>query len=157
MNMDDLQNDGVYVKDKDGSQVHIGWDGIHVEEAVKNEAVRVDNYEIYEKGRKYDKEWVLRYKNFPFALVIVVLYILLGAVFNAWHPAWLLFLVIPLWHSFLEAVKKDNANAFAYPVLATLLFLCAGFFFGAWHPGWVLFLTIPVYYALISNLTKKED
>lgn len=147
----------VYVKDKDGSEVYVGWDGIHIEEPANDESVHIDKSDVYINGEKYDKEWLKRIHHFPFAVVICVAYILLGALFNTWHPGWLLFLLIPLWHSFWEAVRKENAHIFAYPVLTVVLFLCMGFFFHLWHPSWVVFLTIPVYYSLVTYLTGKEN
>ena len=83
-------------------------------------------------------------------LAIVITYILIGCLFNAWHPGWVIFLFIPIWHSIVEAISKRNANHFAYPVLATLVFLILGVFGGLWHPGWVVFITIPLYYAFIN-------
>lgn len=147
--------EGVPVRDKDGSEVHVGWDGIHVEDRNKDDDV--DENGVFVSGKRYDKEWFEHHRHFPFDIVIVVAYIILGAAFNAWHPGWLLFLLIPLWHSFLDAVRKEDANAFAYPVLATLMFLCAGFFLKMWHPGWAIFLTIPLYYSLVSYLNRRED
>lgn len=148
--------EGVHVKDKDGSEVHVGWNGIHVDET-KGDHVHIDKNGVYINGRKYDREWLRAYHRLPVTALLVVLYIFLGVFFSAWHPAWLLFLLPPLWYSFIEAVERRNPHVFAYPVLATLLFLCVGIFFGAWHPGWVIFLTIPVYYPLVSFLMGKED
>lgn len=153
--------DGVHIKDKDGSEVHIGWDGIHVDNnGAGEESVHIDKRGVYVNGKKYDKNWIYRGSHFPFAIFITVLYIILGVFFFAWHPAWMLFLLIPIWHSFVGAVNHRNANMFAYPVLATLLFLAGGFFWGTWHPGWVIFITIPLYYALVSyiqNPRKEEE
>lgn len=149
---------GVHVKDKDGSEVHVGWDGIHVDDRMSRDNVHIDKNGVYVNGKKYDKEWFKHYNHFPFALLISLLYLIIGAFFNAWHPGWLLFLLIPLWHSFVAAANSRNAHNFAYPVLAALLFLCIGFFLNAWHPGWVIFLTIPVYYSLVSYIRslRKE-
>lgn len=149
--------EGVHVKDKDGSEVHVSWDGIHVDDRRKGDEVHIDKNGVYVNGEKYDREWLKRTHHFPIAIVIAVAYIFIGVVFNAWHPGWLLFLLIPLWHSFVEAVQKENAHVFAYPVLAALLYLCLGFFFKMWHPGWIIFLTIPVYYSLVSYLSGKTD
>ncbi len=141
---------GVHVKDKDGSEVHVGWDGIHVDEKKRGDNVHIDKNGVYVNGEKYDKEWFTQHNHFPFALLITVLYLFIGIFFSAWHPGWMLFLLIPLWHSFISAVKRKNAHIFSYPVVATIVFLFVGFFFGAWHPGWVVFLTIPLYYAFVS-------
>ena len=148
--------EGVHVKDKDGSEVHVGWDGIHVDDRKRGDEVHIDGNGVYVNGERYDREWLVMHGHLPFTAVISLLYLIMGFVFGAWHPAWLLFLLIPIWHSFLEAVRRDNANVFAYPVLATLLFLCAGIFRGAWHPGWVIFLTIPIYYPVVSYLAGKD-
>lgn len=150
--------EGVHVKDKDGSEVHVGWDGIHVDDRKAGNHVQIDKNGVYVNGKKYDEEWFDGYiRRFPFALCIIVLFLVIGPVFNAWHPGWMLMLLIPLWYSFLEAVKRRNPHVFAYPVLAVLLYLCVGFFFHAWHPGWVIFLTVPLYYPIVSSLTGKGD
>lgn len=149
--------EGVHVKDKDGSEVHVGWDGIHVDDKKKGDNVHIDRNGVYVNGQKYDREWFAGCHHLPMTLLIIVLYFFVGFFFDAWHPAWMLFLLIPLWYSFVGAVEHRNAHVFAYPILATLCFLCAGFFFGAWHPGWVIFLTIPLYYSMVSYLTGKAD
>ena len=143
--------EGIHVRDKDGSEVHVGWDGIHVDDRKRGDNVQSDRDGVYVNGKKYDK-----YRQFPISILILVMYLCIGIFWGAWHPGWLLFLLVPLWHSFVEAVKHRNPYIFAYPVLAALLFLCIGIFWGAWHPGWVVFLTIPVYYPMVSFLERKE-
>ncbi len=152
----DVGLEGVHIKDRDGSEVHIGWNGIHVDDKEKGDNVHIDRKGVYVNGKKYDR-YSIFFRNFPFAALICILYVIIGTLFQAWHPGWLLFLLIPLWYSFVSAVKHENANLFAYPVLATLLFLGAGFFWGIWHPGWIIFLTIPLYYALIPYFAGEED
>lgn len=142
---------GVHVKDKNG-EVHVGWDGIHVDDKKKGDNVHIDKKGVYVNGEKYDKEWISHHAHFPMFLVIMIAYIVIGCMWNAWHPGWLLFLLVPIWHSLVDAIEKKNAHHFAYPVLATLIFLCLGIFYMAWHPGWVVFLTIPLYYSLVSYI-----
>lgn len=96
------------------------------------------------------RERFARMAKFPFAAFIGVLYVILGACFCAWHPAWLLFLLIPIWHSLVSAIMHKQPAKLAYPVVATLMYLSMGFFWGWWHPGWVVFLTIPLYYPLVK-------
>lgn len=107
-------------------------------------------------GQKYDKEWYSHHHHFPMWIVIAVLYFVIGVMWNAWHPGWLLFLFIPIWHSLVEAIYRKNPNCFAYPIFATLVFLCLGFFGFLWHPGWVVFLTIPLYYSLTSWIRDRR-
>lgn len=148
---------GVHVKDKDGSEVHIGWDGIHVDDKRVGENVHIDKEGVFINGKKWEGWKISWLWSFPFSAIICILYLLIGFMFGAWHPGWLLFLLIPIWYSFAGAVKKGNATIFAYPVLATLVFLCAGFWFDIWHPAWMIFLTIPLYYSLASRLSGQWE
>lgn len=143
---------GIHVVDKDGTEVRVGWDGIHVDDKSSNERVDIDKDGVFVNGVEYDGSWYKSHQQqkFPMTVIIILVYIFISAFFNLWHPGWLLFLLIPLWYTLVEAIYKKNAHIFAYPVLATLLFLISGFYANAWHPGWVLFLTIPVYYSLVS-------
>jgi asparagine N-glycosylation enzyme membrane subunit Stt3 len=121
--------------------------------------VDIDTNGVFVNGEQYDHKWFMkeyRYK-FPFALLIVVAYLIMGSFFELWHPGWLIFLFIPIWYSFVEAIHKKNANIFAYPVVAVLLFLVIGFYWQAWHPGWVIFLSIPLYYSFIVYLKGMAD
>lgn len=140
---------GVHVRDKDGSEVHVGWDGIHIDD---RDNIHIDKNGVFVNGEKYDNEWFKQYhrQKFPMVLLITIGYILLGFFYNLWHSGWILFLLIPIWYSFVEAVYKKNAHLFAYPVFTTLAFLMLGFFGGHWHPGWAVFLTVPLYYSLVS-------
>lgn len=142
---------GIHVKDRDG-EVHVGWNGIHVEDGKKGDVVSVDKNGVYVNGEKKEKEWFYHHTHFPIFLVIMVVYFIIGAVWNAWHPGWLLFLLVPVWNSLVEAIEKKDANRFAYPVLVTLIYLCLGIFWFLWHPGWVVYLTVPLYYAVINYL-----
>ena len=146
---------GIHVKDKDG-EVHVGWDGIHVDDRKKNDSVRIDKKGVYVNGEKYDKHIFSHHKHFPVALIIVITYVLIGCVWNAWHPGWLIFLLIPIWDSLLEAIERSDAAKFAYPVLTALVFLCLGIFAFLWHPGWFVFLTVPLYYSLVEYYKDKK-
>lgn len=147
---------GIHVKDKNG-EVHVGWSGIHVDDKRKDDHVHIDKSGVYVNGERYDKKWHFHYHSFPMWIVISVLYIVIGVVWNAWHPGWLLFFFVPIWHSLLEAIRQRNPNCFAYPVFATLVFLCLGIFGFCWHPGWVVFLTIPLYYSLVAWLRGEKE
>lgn len=139
---------GVHVKDKDG-EVHVGWDGIHVNES-RGDEVHIDKKGVYVNGERKDKEWISHHARFPIAIIVVIAYLIIGCVWNAWHPGWLIFFFIPIWDSLIEAIEKRRPEKLAYPVLMALVFLCLGLFFGMWHPGWVVFVTIPLYYSLVS-------
>ncbi len=81
-------------------------------------------------------------------ILSVLIYCVLGACFRMWHPAWIIFLVIPCIITLIEAIRKRNWKIFAYPVFVTALFLWIGCAHRIWHPTWILFITIPLYYVL---------
>lgn len=88
----------------------------------------------------------------PMPLIITIIYFIIGVMYGAWHPGWMLFLLVPIWTTLVSAIRRKNANYFAYPVLAALIYLCLGFFSFAWHPGWIIFLTVPLYYSVVSYI-----
>lgn len=146
---------GVHVKDKDGSEVRVGWDGIHVDDMKKHENVHIDKKGVYVNGKEYKKEdWKNYYQqehyHFPIDMIVVLLYILIGIFYQMWGIGLLIFLLIPLIHSIISGIRHKDPNHFAYPVLITGIFLLLGFYKDMWHPGWVLFLTIPIYYSMIA-------
>lgn len=101
------------------------------------EQEHIDQNGIHTKREKHNNGWFPRRHYFPMWAVISLLYILIGVIWNAWHPGWLLFFLVPIWHSLVEAFYKKNPNCFAYPVFATLVFLCLGFLASAGIPaGW---------------------
>lgn len=151
---------GIHVKDKDGSEVHVGWDGIHVDDKKRNDNVHIDKHGVYVNGEKQEKNWFMHHGHFPVTILVIVVYLGLGICLDAWHPGWLLLLLIPLLESLIEAIYKKNAHMFAYPVLALGVFLSLGIFKGLWHPGWAVFLTIPVYYSIVAyiqGLCRKKE
>ena len=89
-------------------------------------------------------------------LLIIVAYVLLGSLLNLWGQAWVLFLLIPVIPSILDAIFYKNMKRFVYPVFIAFLYLtlCVWFPGGLWHPLWVMFLTIPLYY-IIGDLIEK--
>ena len=111
--------------------------------------VQIDENGDYVNGEKNEGVWSLLY-SFPMPILIIIVYLIIGFKFGAWHPGWLLFLLIPIWYTLIAAVVKRNIYCFAYPVLAALIYLCLGIFWNLWHPGWIIFLTIPLYYSVSS-------
>ena len=53
------------------------------------------------EAEKYEEEQAnIFWLRFPYPLVVTVIYLLLGFTFNVWHPAWILFVTIPIYYSF---------------------------------------------------------
>ncbi|MGN1041024.1 MAG: DUF1700 domain-containing protein [Candidatus Fimimonas sp.] len=90
-------------------------------------------------------------------LLCVLVFFVAGAFWGKWHPAWMVFLLIPVITSLIEAVERRNAKIFCYPVFVAFLFLLFGFYGKMWHPMWVLFLTVPLYYTVAGYLSKNES
>ena len=100
--------------------------------------------------------WKAALREFPLTAVVAGLYVILSAIFDLWHPLWMIFLLIPLIESLRDAIRLKNPHRFAYPILCLLIFFCLGFFAGLWHPGWLVFLTIPLYTTFFMSIKRKR-
>ncbi|MGN1124417.1 MAG: DUF4097 family beta strand repeat-containing protein [Eubacterium sp.] len=90
-------------------------------------------------------------------VIITIAYILIGFFFDSgWAIGWILFLLIPIIETLINAIKTKNPSHFAYPVFVTAVFLFTGMMWGLWHPMWVLFVTIPAYYAICDAVKKPK-
>ena len=88
-------------------------------------------------------------------MLSVIAYFVMGGVWGLWHPAWIVFLSIPVIPTIAAAIDERDANVFCFPVLVTGIYLLLGCVWSLWHPWWVIFLTIPIYY-LIADFIKKK-
>ena len=98
------------------------------------------------------------FRVFPFPVLTLIAYLIFGfaGVCGGWAWGWLVFLLVPLYYTLVEAVFCRNATIFAFPVLVTLVYCWLGLDFGLWHPMWILFLTVPVYYCITEFLPGKK-
>ena len=155
---------GVHVTNrKKGEEVHVGWDGVHVEQpnasgtADDPKSVHVDGngviigeqyfenwHEAHKAyGRKPERTW----RSFPFPLVVLVAYILLGSLTNAWVPGLMLAFAVPAYYVIGNAWEKRRLSRLVgglYPIGAIAWFCWMAFALDQAHPAWVVFLTIPV-------------
>ena len=95
-------------------------------------------------------------KKFPFPLLLAVVYVFIGVLTGAWHPMWMIFLLIPAYYGVVAFLSHKNDGStkeilryFPFPSIVILLYLGMGFFLNLWHPGWLIFLLIPLYYAML--------
>jgi len=173
--------DGINVKEKGGDEVHVGWDGIHVKEkgfkdgescgSAFNEAGDEGEWvkaKVIVNGKPYDswedykdicskrKAWV----KFPFPLLVLLVYILLGVFANAWAVGLFVFFLIPIYYMIVHAVgKKQPGNFFKgiYPLVCVIWFLWMAFVLNQAHPAWVIFLTIPLAEWLFHTISKAYN
>ena len=94
----------------------------------------------YEAKRREEQERRRRRSDASYPLIVTVLYLVLGFVFNLWHPGWLIFMTIPLHYLHFSSLRAR----LMHPISITLIYLILGFFFDLWHPGWLIFLLIPI-------------
>ncbi|MCH5317149.1 MAG: helix-turn-helix domain-containing protein [Eubacterium sp.] len=152
--------DGIHVESKNGDKVHIGGGhGVHVETGDESwkSYYADDKRKIHPKRPPRDP---VLHAALPIVLIIV--YLILGFTFSrGWAVGWIVFLLIPIIETGIAAFKYKNPAYFAYPVLAAGLFLTSGMVFHVWHPTWIIFLTIPLYYLVCDAYRKtkqlKED
>jgi len=81
-------------------------------------------------------------QRFPYPVLVTLAYLVLGFVFGAWHPGWIIFLTIPLFY--LPASQRTPLRLLGNPVMITIIYLLLGCFCHLWHPGWLIFLAIPL-------------
>ena len=93
-------------------------------------------------------------------MISVFLFLAIGFIGNElghswWHPAWVVFLLIPIC-PFLLGVKKI---VITYPVVVTIIYILMGLLFPdfGWHPGWIIFLTIPIVAVLAPKRKKNQN
>lgn len=143
----EIDDEGVHVHDKDGSEVHITSKGIR----------------CYDKDG--DKVKIKRISSIIGAvegalfLLALVAYILLGTLLDMWHNAWVVVFVPEIISSLIRAINKRDARKFNMPFFATFtfFFVCMiypGLDANLWHPMWVVFLAIPIYYILVGIIRK---
>lgn len=156
--------DGIHVRDaQKGEEVHVGWDGVHVEQPNASgttdnpKSVHVDSsgviigeqhFENWREAHKaYKRKPERAWRSFPFPLVILVAYVLLGLFANAWVPGLMLAFAVPAYYVIGNAWEKRRLSRLIgglYPIGTIAWFCWMAFALNQAHPAWVLFLTIPV-------------
>lgn len=114
--------------------------------------VKKEKTELQKKGIKMLK--------FPFPLIVVIVFLIFGFAANLWHPAWLIFLLLPIYYHLGGALcirsKKARLLAMPVPEVALLIYLCFGILANLWSPTWIVFLVIPLYYWLVASFYKEK-
>jgi uncharacterized membrane protein len=78
------------------------------------------------------------------ATSILVVYLVIGLLTGAWHPWWVLVMIIPMVLIYLLD-EEDRLNVVAYtPFIAVMLFFLVGHYFALYHLSWLFFLMIPI-------------
>ncbi len=100
------------------------------------------------KGKKQKNKRKRGWFEGSYPVLCALIYLLLGFIWNLWHPGWLIFFTIPLYYTFWEDLQKGKGFKKAlkggWPICCVLIFLGLGCIWGLWHPGWLIFLTVPI-------------
>lgn len=84
-------------------------------------------------------------------LVATLSFLMLGFIWDAWHPGWIVFLSIPVVGTIEKLTRKNlKAKIVSLTFLFCLIaFFVIGFVWDAWHPGWLVFFMIPIVSTLL--------
>jgi len=96
------------------------------------------SYNFNENIKKYNKMNIL-VMTAPF--ISLILFVLLGFIFNYWHPGWLLFLYIPMIAIITSSPKREKLVSLS-PFIALIVFILIGYYTNIYHPTWCIFLII---------------
>ena len=171
--------DGIVAEEKNGNIVKINLNGKMMEKVIQKIEDKIDDCdididdddELYEtvyftegdikgtdkklhlKIKKTNKFWL----EIPYPIICTIAYLIcgFGNYFGGWGLAWVIYVTIPVYYSFVEAIYKRSFCEFAYPVFVAFVYLVLGMYYGNWHPSWLIFVTIPVYYPIASALDRK--
>jgi transcriptional regulator with XRE-family HTH domain len=113
--------------------------------------------DMYDEESEPSRNW----NSFPIAIVATIIFFCLGFFWGLWHPGWLVFLLIPVFHVTVKHKRRKGKKIspwelFPYPILATAIFLLIGFIWGGWSYAWLVFLTIPIWAFFVSKPKEKK-
>ena len=77
-------------------------------------------------GSFFDHRKEEKRQNYPYPVLVTLLYLVLGFVFHLWHPGWLIFLTVPLYY--LPGEERKFPRILCNPVMVTLIYLLLGFY-----------------------------
>ena len=152
--------EGVHVVDRNGDEVHVGWDGVRVNTSDPGAAEHIftrDNpFGVSPDG--FNAERAKKWLKFPFWALVIVAYLAFGMLSGIWGPTLFLLFLIPVYYVVGAAVASRRIAPMLcalYPIGATAWFLWMVFVDVHWHgPAWVIFLTIPLVEVIIVQLSK---
>lgn len=155
--------EGVHVFDGEkGDEVHVGWDGVHVNDKTYRYDdpgwhARVNHDMCNDAGQGRNSSFLHAWRRFPFPLVVIIAYVLCGALLGKWGEGLLLAFLIPLYYlvgSLVATRRIDHFVMSVYPVGAVAWFCYMAFILNQPHPAWVVFLTIPLVEWLVAALSR---
>ena len=96
------------------------------------------------------------WNRIPYPIFALIIFLVLGFAADAWHPAWTIFLTIPVYYSLGSSIFRHSLALFNYPCIVIGVYCLLGFICDLWSPGWILFLTIPLYYLICFSIAARK-
>lgn len=166
-----IDEDGIYIEDKNGEKVTIkGGIAKFVNKVVGN--VHIDGKKASAFADEGEPEVTIADGNVVVSqkqktariindcvwgvsfLLATIAYLLIGFLCNLWHPGWILFFAPFILGGISNTITHRNASEFPIVFLALAAYLLMGFLANLWHPGWVIFILIPAYYIVVEPIKK---
>lgn len=112
------------------------------------------SYNVEAKDKKNSKSFGI------IGALAVIVYLVLG-LFGYWHPAWIIFVAVPVVEFFVNTIVNRFSVAkffvdFPFSMLVATVYLLLGCLCGYWHPWWILFATVPAYHIIACVIFKKQ-
>lgn len=149
--------DGVHVVDsKRGDTVHVDWTGVHVNDEHYDSISDLHERFPHCSHRKSCSPAARAWMRFPFPVLAILVYLLLGLSTGAWLEGLFLVFTIPLYYtigSFIAARSLGALLSGLYAIAATAWFCYMAFVLNQPHPAWIVLLTIPLVCALAAWAT----
>ena len=124
---------------------------VSIDELIDNQNEKTSDSPLISKKGKI----LLLFLELPYPILITIIYLIWGFVWEGWHIGWTLYVTIPVYYTLLEAIRYKNPSKFAYPCLIAFAYLLCGMAWNLWHPLWIIFLTIPIYYPIVRVIKKQ--
>lgn len=122
-------HDGINVHDHTGVKVHVGWDGVHVDDPNKGDYVDIDGCGVHVN----DHEGNSVHSNENGSVEVN------GRRYDSWADAH---------DDFRDHSRRGWMSRFPYAPLALTTFLCMGIFLGLWAQGLVVLFSTGVWTSL---------
>lgn len=156
-------------------RVHIGKDGIHVEDS-DGTSVHVSKDGIYVNDKEYDRDWkknmskrhkVVGLLNGIFFALAIITYILLGLFWKGycpttdannagWAAGWIVFLLAPIIPSIVDAILAKRVNKVNFFFMGLSSYLYMGMMTAnGWHPWWCLILVGIAIHIIVGAIERS--
>lgn len=95
--------------------------------------------------------------RFPYFLVALIVYLLIGFVYGEWGLGLFVFFTVPVYYMIGHALASKQIAPFLaglYPLASVVWFLYMAFVLNEPHPAWMIFLTIPLVEWAVHEISK---